>query len=85
MHNTTAASFRQNQNVSVVDAIATSLLSYFLLSVVQWIVTSGILAIFGKVILIFAASGIVANLLTPSQPKQKGLNGDHRNTSKKHV
>ena len=87
MSNTTSyASFRQPQDVSVLDAAATTLLSYFLLRVVQWIATSGIFMIFGKVIVIFAISGIAATLLAPSAPpKQKGLNGAHHIISKKHV
>jgi hypothetical protein len=88
MSNTTNTSLRQPQDVSVVDAAATTLLSYFLLRVIQWILTSNVFIIFGKVLLVFAASGIVAALLTsPSLPpqKQKGLNGAHYIPSKKHV
>jgi hypothetical protein len=84
MYNTTnSPSLRHNPDVSVLDAAATTLLSYFLLRVVQWIVTSNFFIIFGKVILIFAASGIIATLIAPSS--QKGLNGARDIPSKKHV
>ncbi len=85
MYNTTNYhSLRHSHDVSVLDAAATTLLSYFLLRVIQWILTSNVFIIFGKVILIFAASGIIATLLAPS-PKQKGLNGARDIPSKKHV
>jgi hypothetical protein len=82
---TTYPTLRQPQDVSVVDAAATTLLSYFLLRVIQWILTSSFFVIFGKVILVFAVSGIVATLLTSAAPTKKDLNSKHRNTSKKHV
>jgi hypothetical protein len=86
MSNTTTYTIlRQPQDVSVVDAAATTLLSYFLLRVIQWFLTSSFFVIFGKVILVFAVSGIVAILCTSSPLPKKGLNGEHRNTSKKHV
>ena len=88
MSNTTNTSLRHQQDVSVLDAAATTLLSYFLLRIIQWILTSNVFIIFGKAILIFAASGIVATIFTPSQPSsptQKGLNGDYHIPSKKHV
>jgi hypothetical protein len=86
MYNTTnSPSLRHNPDVSVLDAAATTLLSYFLLRVIQWILTSNFFIIFGKVILIFAASGIIATLLAPSSPKQKGLNGARDIPTKKHV
>jgi hypothetical protein len=86
MYNTTNShSLRHPHDVSVLDAAATTLLSYFLLRVVQWIVTSNFFIIFGKVLLIFAASGIIATLIAPSVPNQKGLNGARDIPSKKHV
>ena len=82
---TTYTTLRQPNDISVVDAVATTLLSYLLLRVIQWILTSNFFVIFGKVILVFAVSGIVTTLGTSSPPTKKGLNGEHRNSSKKHV
>ena len=84
MTNTTTFRQLHPHDGSVLDAAATTLLSYFLLRVVQWIATSGFFIIFGKVILIFALSGIVTIIIAPSQ-SQKGLNGARDIPSKKHV
>ena len=81
MHNTTTPSLRQPQDVSVADAAATTLLSVFLLRVVQWIATSGL----SKVIFIIAISGMIAMIMGSPQPTKKGLNGDRHILSKKHV
>ena len=69
---TTYTTLRQPNDISVVDAAATTLLSYILLRVIQWILTSNFFVIFGKVILVFAVSGIVTTLLTPAAAHQKG-------------
>jgi hypothetical protein len=85
MQNTTTPSLRQPNDISIVDAAATTLLSYVLLRVIQWILTSSFFVIFGKGMLVFAVSGIMAILGTSSPPPKKGLNGEHHIISKNHV
>lgn len=70
--------------MSVGEAAATTLLSYLLVRLIQWIVTSNIFAVLGRVFLVFALSGIVAVMFTPSSPI-KGLNNKHYIPTKKHV
>ena len=87
MYNTTTyTSFRHQQDISVGDASATTLFSFFLLRMIQWITTSAITEFIGKMVIIFTLLGIAATLLTPSTTtKQKGLNGAHYIPSKKYV
>lgn len=88
-NSTTYTAFRQPQDISVVDAAATTLLSYFLLRVIQWILASNLFAMIGRVILIFTISGIVATLFTsstPTQPsKQRGFNSTYTIYTKNNV
>lgn len=93
MYNTTAyPTLRAHQDGSVLDAAATTLFSYFLLRVIQWIVTSNFFVIFGKVLFVLISSGIATALLTilftatdPSPKPKKGLNGAHYNLTKNDV
>lgn len=76
---------RHQQDVSVVDAAATTLMSYLLLRIIQWIVTSNIFAVLGRVLFVILFSGIITTLLTSVPHKQKGLNNTHDIPIKKHV
>lgn len=88
MSNATATSLRHpSYDVSVGDATASTLLSYFLLRVIQWIVTSGVLIILGRAFFVFAVSGMVAILMTgtTARASKRGFNDKQPIISKKHV
>jgi hypothetical protein len=81
---TTYTSLRHQHDVSVGDASATTLLSYFLLRIIQWILASGINELFNTIFLIFTLAGIAVSLLTPTTSK-KDFNNQNDTIRKKYV